>query len=80
MIRKGKAKTGRRSLQVGIQSRKPVCLSCASFEAEAIIDGQPVEVEYFACFDCQGVFYFMPDARPQIRHLGFSELYPERIE
>ncbi len=63
-----------------MRSRKPVCLSCLSFDVEAVVDGAPTEAEFFACFDCQDVFYFMADARPRVRQLGLSELYAERIK
>lgn len=54
---------------------RPVCLACASFDVEAIVDGEPTELQVFACFDCQDVLYFMADARPRARTLGLFELY-----
>lgn len=54
---------------------RPICLACASFDVETVIDGEPVEVQVFACFQCQDVFYFMADARPRTRSLGLFELY-----
>ncbi|MEP6607429.1 MAG: hypothetical protein ABJA83_01985 [Burkholderiaceae bacterium] len=57
-------------------SRRPHCLSCVSFDVEAIVEGEPREIELFACFECQDVFYFMPDAPPQLRKLSVFELYP----
>jgi hypothetical protein len=57
------------------QLRRPVCLSCVSFDVESVVDGEPDDVAFFACFDCQDVFYFMADARPRVRQLGLSELY-----
>lgn len=54
---------------------RPVCLSCVSFDVEAVVDGEPADVEFFACFECQDVFYFMADARPRLRRLGAFELY-----
>jgi hypothetical protein len=56
---------------------RPVCLSCVSFDVEAVVNGEPADVELFACFECQDVFYFMADARPRVRQLGFSQLYGE---
>ena len=56
---------------------RPVCLSCVSFDVEVIVDGEPVEAEFFACFECQDVFYFMPDAKPRVRQLRLSQLYGE---
>ena len=56
---------------------RPVCLSCVSFDVEAVVDGELVEAELFACFECQDVFYFMADARPRARQLGVSQLYGE---
>ena len=56
---------------------RPVCLSCVSFDVEAVVDGEPVEAELFACFECQDVFYFMPDAKPRVRQLGVLQLYGE---
>lgn len=58
-----------------MRSIRPVCLACLSFDVEAVVDGEPTEAELFACFDCQDVFYFMADARPRVRQLGWSELY-----
>jgi hypothetical protein len=46
-----------------------------SFDVETVVDGEPVEAELFACFDCQDVFYFMADAKPRIRQLSLSQLY-----
>ena len=54
---------------------RPVCLSCVSFDVETVVDGELVEAELFACFDCQDVFYFMADAKPRVRKLGLSQLY-----
>jgi hypothetical protein len=45
-----------------------------SFDVEAV-DAEPAKLALFACFDCQDVFYFMPDARPRARELGLFELY-----
>ena len=45
-----------------------------SFDVETVVDDEP-DIEFFACFDCQDVFYFMADARPSVRPLGLSELY-----
>lgn len=56
---------------------RPVCWSCVSFDVEGNVDGVPAEAELFACFECQDVFYFMPDARPRVRQLTISELYME---
>ena len=56
---------------------RPVCLTCVSFDVEAVVDGEPVEAEFFACFECQDVFYFMADAKPRVRELGLSQLYGE---
>jgi len=61
--------------KVRTQLRRPVCLSCISFDVEAVFDAEPAQLELLACFDCQDVFYFMPDARPRIRRLGLFELY-----
>ena len=61
--------------KVRTQLQRPVCLSCMSFDVEAVADGEPAKLELFACFDCQDVFYFMPDARPRTRRLGLFELY-----
>ena len=61
--------------KLGAQLRRPVCLSCMSFDVEAGVDGEPAQLELFACFDCQDVFYFMPDARPRVRRLGLFEVY-----
>lgn len=58
-----------------MQSRRPVCVSCLSFDVEAVVDGEPADVAFFACFDCQDDFYFMADARPRVRELGLFELY-----
>jgi hypothetical protein len=55
--------------------RRPVCLSCMSFDVEAVVDGELAKLELFACFDCQDVFYFMPDARPRARRLSLFEVY-----
>lgn len=57
------------------QLRRPVCLSCVSFDVESVVDAEPNDVEFFACFNCQDVFYFMADARPSVRQLDLSELY-----
>jgi hypothetical protein len=57
------------------QLQRPVCLSCMSFDVEAVVDAAPAKLELFACFDCQDVFYFMPDARPRARELGLFEVY-----
>jgi hypothetical protein len=46
-----------------------------SFDVEAAINGEPAKLELFACFDCQDVFYFMPDARPRARELSLFEVY-----
>ena len=55
---------------------RPVCLACASFDVEAIVDGEATELELFACFDCQDVFSFMADAQPRRRRrLSLFELY-----
>ena len=54
---------------------RPVCLTCVSFDVEAVVDGEPIEAELFACFECQDVFYFMADAKPRVRQLGLSQLY-----
>lgn len=54
---------------------RPVCLSCASFDVEGVIGGQPADAELLACFECQDVFYFMADARPRVRRLALFELY-----
>ena len=54
---------------------RPVCLSCVSFDIEAVVDGESADVELFACFECRDVFYFMADARPRLRRLGVCELY-----
>ena len=54
---------------------RPLCLSCASFDVETVVDGEPAELQVFACFECQDVFYFMADARPRARTLGLFELY-----
>lgn len=56
-------------------SKRPVCLSCLSFDVEAIVDGEPADAALFACFDCRDVFYFMADTPPRIRRLGLFELY-----
>lgn len=56
---------------------RPVCLTCVSFDVEAVVDGEPVEAELFACFECQDVFYFMADAKPRVRQLGLSQHYGE---
>ncbi len=56
---------------------RPVCWSCVSFDVEGTVDGVPAETELFACFECQNVFYFMPDARPRVRQLTLFELYKE---
>lgn len=56
---------------------RPVCLTCVSFDVEAVVDAEPVEAELFACFECQDVFYFMADAKPRVRQLGVSQLYSE---
>jgi hypothetical protein len=61
-----------------MRSIRPVCLSCQSFEVEAVIEEQAVEVELFCCFDCCDVFYFMADARPRVRQLNLSELYEQK--
>lgn len=60
-----------------MQSIRPICLACVSFDVEAADDSAPAEIEYFACFDCQDVFYFLTDARPRVRRRGLSELYGE---
>ena len=57
------------------QLQRPVCLSCMSFDVEVVVDAEPPKLELFACFDCQDVFYFMPDARPRARELGLFEVY-----
>ncbi len=54
---------------------RPVCLTCVSFEVETVVDGQANEAEFFACFDCRDVFYFMADAQPNVRRLRLFELY-----
>ena len=54
---------------------RPVCLTCVSFDVEAVVDEEPVEAEFFACFECQDVFYFMADAKPRVRELSLSQLY-----
>ena len=54
---------------------RPVCLACASFDVETVVDGELTELQVFACFDCQDVFYFMADATPRVRELGLFELY-----
>jgi len=54
---------------------RPVCLACASFEVEAVVDGEPAQVEVFTCFGCQDVFYFLSDSKPRTRTLGLFELY-----
>ncbi len=54
---------------------RPVCWSCVSFDVEEIVDGVPAEAQLFACFECQDVFYFMPDARPRARQLTICEFY-----
>ena len=54
---------------------RPVCLSCVSFDVEAVVDDEPIGARLFACFECQDVFYFMADARPRVRQLGLSQLY-----
>ena len=41
---------------------RPVCLACTSFDVEAVVDGEPAELQVFACFECQDVLYFMADA------------------
>jgi hypothetical protein len=46
-----------------------------SFDVEAVVEAEPAKLALFACFDCQDVFYFMPDARPRARELGLFELY-----
>ncbi len=56
---------------------RPVCLTCVSFDVEAVVDGEVDDVELLACFECQDLFYFMPDARPRARRLGLFELYGE---
>jgi transposase-like protein len=61
--------------KVRTQQRKPVCLSCMSFDVEAVVDGEPAKLQLFACFDCQDVLYFMLNARPRARRLGLFELY-----
>ena len=58
-----------------MQSLKPICLACVSFDVEAIVDDEPGEVGLFSCFACQDVFYFMADAHPPRRRLGLFELY-----
>lgn len=54
---------------------RPLCLSCVSFEVEAVVDGEVTEAELMVCFQCQDVLYFLPDARPRMRRLGLFELY-----
>ena len=61
-----------------MRSMRPVCLTCVSFDVEAIIDEQPVDAELFACFECEDVFYFMADTRPRVRRLGLFEVYERR--
>jgi hypothetical protein len=56
---------------------RPVCLTCVSFDVETVVDGEPAQAEFFACFECQDVFYFMPDAKPRVRQLGLFQLYGE---
>ena len=46
-----------------------------SFDVEVVVDAEPAKLELFACFYCQDVFYFMPDARPRARELGLFEVY-----
>lgn len=58
-----------------MQSRRPVCLACLSFDVEGVVDGELVDGELFACFDCRDVFYFIGETRPRIRRLGLFELY-----
>ena len=60
-----------------MRSIRPVCISCLSFDVEAVVDGEPADVGLFACFDCQDVFYFLADARPRVRQLGLWELYAD---
>lgn len=57
------------------ESRRPTCLTCVSFDVEAIVDGELTELELFSCFDCQDVLYFMADVRPRVRRLQSFELY-----
>lgn len=66
--------------KVFMKSPRPVCLSCVSFDVEAVVDGEPADFEFFACFDCRDVYYFMADARPRVRQLGFSELYVQTLD
>ena len=58
-----------------MQPLKPICLTCVSFDVEAIVDDEPADIGLFACFECQDVFYFMADAQPRRRRLGLFELY-----
>lgn len=55
---------------------RAVCLSCVSFEVEAVTDDrEPADVEkLFVCFECRDVFYFLADARPRGRKLGLFDL------
>lgn len=69
--------SGRQRRSEIVRPMKPVCLACVSFDVEAIVDDEPAEIGLFACFDCQDVFYLMPDARPRVRHLSISEFYME---
>lgn len=57
-----------------MRSIRPICLSCVSFDVEAVVDGEHADVELFACVDCSDVFYFLADARPRIRALGLFDL------
>ena len=54
---------------------RPVCVTCVSFDVEAVVDGEPTEAELFACFECRDLFYFLSDARPTPRQLDLFELY-----
>ena len=55
---------------------RPVCLACASFDAEDVVDEEQAEVQLFACFQCRDMFYFMADAQPRRRRrLGLFEVY-----
>ena len=60
---------------MGKRLMRPICLACVSFDVENVVDREPEQAEFFACFDCQDVFYFLADARPRARQLGAFELY-----
>jgi hypothetical protein len=59
--------------------RRYLCRACKCDDFEAFVDHDggdgATAHEIFACFTCQELFYFMPDARPRPWALGIFEVY-----